>query len=104
MVCLQDGVFDNCEVLLDDKFHVSWTVEGDTIAVELRGRVEPGTYLGFGLSGSDTRTSMFGADVVIGWIDKDTNMAMAEDYYLSQYGQVKTSVVLKCSLQDYQGW
>ena len=74
---------------------MSWTVEGDTIAVELKGRVEPGTYLGFGLSGLDSRTSMFGADVVIAWIDKDTNVAMAEDYFLSQYGQVKDGLILQ---------
>ena len=70
-------------------FHVSWTIENNgTIAVELKGKAEPGNYLGFGISGSDSRSSMLGADVVIGWIDKDTNRARVEDYYLSQYGQV----------------
>ncbi|XP_072030814.1 uncharacterized protein [Amphiura filiformis] len=84
----EDGVFDNCEVLLENKFHVSWTIEnGDTIAVELKGKAEPGFYLGFGISGSDTRTLMIGADVAIGWIDQNTNIGHVKDYYLSQYGQ-----------------
>ena len=44
-------------------------------------------YLGFGLSGSSSVTSMFRADVTIAWIDNN-GMAQAQDYYLSDYVQV----------------
>ena len=44
-------------------------------------------YLGFGLSGSTTATSMFEADATIAWVDEN-GMAQAQDYYLSNYVQV----------------
>ena len=44
-------------------------------------------YLGFGLSGSNSMTSMFQADATIAWIDNN-GMAQAQDYYLSNYVQV----------------
>ena len=44
-------------------------------------------YLGFGLSGSNTATSMFQADATIAWVD-DNGMPQARDYYLSDYVQV----------------
>ena len=44
-------------------------------------------YLGFGLSGSPSATSMFQADATIAWIDRN-GMAQAQDYYLSGYVQV----------------
>ena len=69
-------------------FHVSWTVTNDMIDVELRGVAEPGSYLAFGPSGSDARTSMIGADVVVGWIDRASNEGMVEDYHLTSYEQV----------------
>ena len=48
-------------------------------------------YLGFGLSGSSARTSMFQADATIAWIDS-SGMAQAKDYYLSSYVQVSLSI------------
>ena len=44
-------------------------------------------YLGFGLSGSTSFTSMFKADATIAWVDGN-GMAQAQDYYLSNYVQV----------------
>ena len=44
-------------------------------------------YLGFGLSGSNSATSMFQADATIAWVD-DNGRAQALDYYLSNYVQV----------------
>ncbi len=76
---------------MDNTYQVHWTVMGDMIDVELRGRVEPGSYLAFGLSGSDSASAMVGADVAVGWIDKDTGEGMVEDYYLTAYEQVSTS-------------
>ena len=44
-------------------------------------------YLGFGLSGSNSATSMFQADATIAWVDGN-GMGQAQDYYLSSYVQV----------------
>ena len=45
------------------------------------------TWLGFGLSGSNDRTLMFGADVSIVWVD-DEDGPQARDYFLNDYTQV----------------
>ena len=59
------------------------------IEVSLSGRIKPGNYLAFGISGSDTRTQMVMSDVTVVWIDPVTEVeAMAVDYYLSDYQQV----------------
>ena len=42
------------------------------------------TWLGFGLSGSDSATLMIGADATIVWVDRE-DQPHAEDYYLSAY-------------------
>ena len=47
--------------------------------------------MAFGLSGSDTRTSMVGSDVTVAWLDPATGgTAKAVDYYLSAYQQVSS--------------
>ena len=46
-------------------------------------------YMGFGLSGSTSRTLMFGADPTIAWVD-EMDGPQAVDYYLSAYTQVGT--------------
>ena len=43
--------------------------------------------MAFGISGSDTRTFMVGADVVVTWINSDGPNAV--DYYLTARQQVK---------------
>ena len=45
------------------------------------------TWMGFGLSGSTSRTKMLGADASIVWVE-NTEGAKAQDYYLSAYTQV----------------
>ena len=50
-------------------------------------------YLGFGLSGSSSATSMFQADATIAWVDGN-GMAQAQDYYLSNYVQVNPVPIL----------
>ncbi|XP_022080796.1 protein Skeletor, isoforms B/C-like [Acanthaster planci] len=79
--------FDHCEVLSDNEFHVRWKVEAPNIKVELAGRVEPGNYLAFGLSGSDTRTRMVGSDVTVAWMDQTTMSPMVVDYRLHSRAQ-----------------
>ncbi|XP_077992394.1 protein Skeletor, isoforms B/C-like [Glandiceps talaboti] len=75
----------NCEAV-NDNFHVSWTLVDDYIDIELSGRVGFGEYLSFGISGSDTSTSMVGSDVTVVWNDK-TNGVMVVDYDLNAYAQ-----------------
>ena len=55
----------NCEPLHED-MQVRWKIEDGEIFFELVGFIEDDIYLGFGVSGSDERTEMIGADVVIG--------------------------------------
>lgn len=74
--------------MIEDEFHASWTIEGDMIEISLSGRVEPGRYMSFGLSGSDSRTFMIGSDVVTAWIDAASNTGRAVDYKLNSYAQV----------------
>ena len=58
------------------------------IEIALTGRVEPGRYMAFGRSGSDTRTFMIGSDVITAWIDIASNTGRAVDYKLNSYAQV----------------
>ena len=53
--------------------------------------IESGDYMAFGLSGSDTSTNMFNADVTVTWLDTS---AHAVDYRLTQYSQVRRLVIL----------
>ncbi|XP_072042772.1 protein Skeletor, isoforms B/C-like [Amphiura filiformis] len=78
---------DNCEVLIDDTYQVRWTIEDDTINIALSGRIKPGNYLAFGLSGSDSTTRMVGSDVTVAWLNELGTEANAVDYYLSAYQQ-----------------
>ena len=47
--------------------------------------------MAFGISGSDTRTDMIGADVVVTWINDDGPNAI--DYYLATRQQVCTYIL-----------
>ncbi|XP_077992576.1 protein Skeletor, isoforms B/C-like [Glandiceps talaboti] len=82
--------YDNCEAL-DDNFQISWTLGGDYIDIELSGRVDFGEYLSFGISGSDTSTSMVGSDVTVVWNDR-TKGVMVVDYDLNAYAQCSQGV------------
>ena len=48
--------------------------------------------MGFGLSGSTSKTQMFGADPTIAWVD-ETDGPQAVDYYLSAYTQVRICII-----------
>jgi hypothetical protein len=74
----------NCEPL-HDLFQVRWLVEGDKIAVELVGVIGEEDYMGFGISGSNTSTSMTGADVVVA--DTFEGTFRAQDYFLNERSQ-----------------
>ncbi|XP_038065022.1 protein Skeletor, isoforms B/C-like [Patiria miniata] len=89
--------YPNCEVLLEDEFQVQWRInaEDSSITVEMAGRVTPGNYLAFGLSGSENETLMDGSDVVVGWLDENTMSPMVVDYNLQSKAQ--------CSINDGRG-
>ena len=64
--------------------------------------------MAFGISGSDTRTNMVGADVVVTWINSDGPNAV--DYYLTARQQVQ---LISCIVDSFvmffvvilvQGW
>ncbi|XP_072014296.1 uncharacterized protein [Amphiura filiformis] len=78
-----------CEVLSDDKFHVTWQIDPIQQAVDitLDARVEPGTYMAFGLSGSDSSSAMIGSDVAVAWIDSQSLNGIVQDYYLESRQQ-----------------
>lgn len=58
----------NCRQLHKD-YRVSWEVFGPQITIELAGQVKEDEYMSFGLSGSDTKSQMLGADIVVTHID-----------------------------------
>ena len=58
------------------------------IEITLSGKVEPGRYMAFGRSGSDSRTFMVGSDVSVVWIDAATMTGRAVDYDINAYAQV----------------
>ncbi|XP_018007875.2 uncharacterized protein LOC108665610 [Hyalella azteca] len=78
----------NCEVLYDDlALEVRWAVAGESIVMQLVGRVADSEYMSFGVSGSDTRSVMIGGDVVTAWLERDTGRGFAEDYFLGAKAQ-----------------
>ena len=95
------GYDPQCEVLSEGLFHVSWQIDSVNQAVDitLEGRVEPGTYMAFGLSGSNIRTTMIGSDVAVAWIDEGSLVGRVEDYYLQSKQQVSYAPQSKkCSM------
>ncbi|KAF7413977.1 hypothetical protein HZH68_002466 [Vespula germanica] len=85
-VCLQSKL--NCEVLDDTlAFELRWAVAGDSIVVQLVGKLEAGQYMAFGLSANPERSVMIGGDVVVAWVDKQTLQGYAIDYFLDAKSQ-----------------
>ena len=64
--------------------------------ITFEGRVEPGTYMAFGLSGSDTRTEMVGSDVAVAWFDSIDQHVSVQDYYLQSRQQIRRTRDLRC--------
>ncbi|PIK52391.1 hypothetical protein BSL78_10703 [Apostichopus japonicus] len=79
---------DNCKVLVEDKFHIGWTVDeaNNKITLEFIGAVDIREYMAFGISGSDSETNMVGSDVTVVFIDSD-NRPKSADYLLNAYSQ-----------------
>ncbi|OXU29814.1 hypothetical protein TSAR_013407 [Trichomalopsis sarcophagae] len=78
----------NCEVLEDGlAFEVRWAVAGDSIVVQLVGKLDNNQYMSFGLSADPKRSVMVGGDVVVAWVDKQTLQGYAVDYFLDAKSQ-----------------
>jgi DOMON domain len=74
----------NCEPL-NDQLQVRWAVMGNEIAFELVGQVEETEWMGFGVSGSSTKTFMVGADPTV--VDMYNGTFRARDFYLNNRSQ-----------------
>lgn len=69
----------NCKQL-HKNLQISWEVFGPAITMELGGLVDPDDYMAFGLSGSDERSQMLGADAVVAYIDGQLGHSI--DYHI----------------------
>ncbi|XP_057340960.1 protein Skeletor, isoforms B/C [Microplitis mediator] len=58
----------NC-VQLHKNYQVSWEIFGPQITIQLSGQIGDDEYMGFGLSGSEEKSQMEGADVAIAYMD-----------------------------------
>ncbi|XP_034949815.1 protein Skeletor, isoforms B/C isoform X2 [Chelonus insularis] len=58
----------NC-LQLHKNYQVSWEIFGPQITIQLSGQVAEDDYMAFGLSGSNTRSQMEGADVAVAYMD-----------------------------------
>ena len=74
----------NCEPLYED-LQVRWKVDGDNLDVELIGRIDESIYMSFGISGSDTKTDMLGADTIV--CDFYQGIYRAIDFYMNSRAQ-----------------
>lgn len=67
----------NCKQL-HKNLQVEWEVFGPAITFLLSGKIDEDDYMAFGLSGSDTKSQMSGADVAVTYIDG--HLGYAVDY------------------------
>ncbi|XP_028176410.1 protein Skeletor, isoforms B/C-like [Ostrinia furnacalis] len=69
----------HCKQLHRD-YQVSWEKFGNQITIELAARIDENEYMGFGISGSDSKTQMLGADLAVAYYDAKMQRALATDY------------------------
>lgn len=77
----------NCRELIDGKLQVKWDLQGESIEIELFGRIREDQYMAFGLSGHQGHPQMVGGDVVVAFYDTSMRKFRAEDYFLSHLAQ-----------------
>lgn len=75
----------NCEPL-SAFVNLWWQVVGDEAIFEVEAAVDAGTWVAFGISGSDTARQMIGADVAVTSLDDQGNARVA-DYFLTAKSQ-----------------
>lgn len=69
----------NCRQL-HKNLQLSWEVFGPAVTMQLSGQIEVDDYMAFGISGSDTKSQMLGADVAVTHIDG--HLGYAIDYHI----------------------
>ncbi|XP_022250399.1 protein Skeletor, isoforms B/C-like, partial [Limulus polyphemus] len=79
--------FKNCEELFPGLMQVSWIMEGESIIIQLEGKVGENEYLAFGRSGNEDKVEMTGADVILAFYDKEKSMARVVDYFINSKSQ-----------------
>lgn len=69
----------HCKQLHRD-YQVSWEVFGNQVTFELAAQMEEDEYMAWGISGSDTNSSMLGADVAVAQYSTSAQRGLAADY------------------------
>lgn len=64
-------------------YRVAWEVFGPAVTIELTARLAPDEYMAFGISGSEMRSAMVGADVAVAWWDERQQRAQVLDYNIT---------------------
>ncbi|KAG5670982.1 hypothetical protein PVAND_001209 [Polypedilum vanderplanki] len=77
----------NCKELIDGKLQVQWEIQGDSVVIDLYGRMSEDQYMAFGLSGANGRSQMINGDVVVAFYDRSQLRFRVEDYYISHLSQ-----------------
>lgn len=75
----------NCLQLHKD-FQVSWEIFGPQITIRLAGQVAEDEYMSFGISGSEEKSQMVGADVAVAYVNG--YQGFATDYNISALAPV----------------
>lgn len=78
---------NTCKEIIKDKLQVKWEIKGDSLHVELLGRIDEDQYMAFGLSGENGRSQMVRGDVTLAFYDKGSRVFKAVDYFLSDLSQ-----------------
>lgn len=89
--CLSSDIRWDHSVDLDENFRLLWKVKEPDITMEVQVRTHG--YVGFGFARSE---HIYGADMVIGWVDKHTFFQVSFEHFISLLGfilciQVKVS-------------
>lgn len=71
-------------------FQVSWEIFGPQITIQLAGQVAEDEYMSFGVSGSDQKSQMIGADVAVAYIDG--YRGLATDYNITALTPVRWEI------------
>lgn len=66
---------------------MQWEIQGDSVVIELYGRITEDQYMAFGLSGANGRSQMVNGDVVVAFYDRSQLRFRVEDYYISHLSQ-----------------
>ncbi|XP_049880614.1 protein Skeletor, isoforms B/C [Pectinophora gossypiella] len=69
----------HCRQLHRD-LQLAWEVFGNQITIQLAGMIAEDEYMAFGISGSEQRSQMVGADVAVAWFDARLQRGLATDY------------------------